>query len=84
MMSRLVLWMIVVALCKLVTSCARNGMMAMKPGGYHVMFMGLKGPLKEGDSFPLSLVFEKAGEIGVMVTVMKAGAMGSMKMKHAD
>ena len=31
MMSRLVLWMIVVALGKLVTSCARNGMMAMKP-----------------------------------------------------
>ena len=61
-----------------------GGMVMLKPGSYHVMFMGLKGPLKEGDSFPLSLVFEKAGEIEVMVTVMKAGAMGSMKMKHAD
>ncbi len=30
----------------------------LKPGGYHVMLMDLKGPVKEGDSVPLTLVFE--------------------------
>ena len=59
-----------------------KGQTMLKPGGFHVMFMGLKAPLKEGASFPLSLVFDKAGEITVTVRVMKAGAMGSMKMGH--
>ncbi len=61
-----------------------GGTVALKPGSYHVMFMGLKGALKKGTSFPLTLVFEKAGEVDVMVKVMKAGAMGGMNMKHAD
>ena len=47
----------------------------LKPGGYHVMLMDLKQPLKEGDSFPLTLSFEKAGEVAVTVKVEKAGAM---------
>ncbi len=61
-----------------------GGMVMLKPGSYHVMFMGLKAPLKKGASFPLTLVFEKAGEIEVEAHVMKIGAMGGMKMKHAD
>ncbi len=60
-----------------------GGMAMLKPGGYHVMFMGLQAPLKEGASFPLTLVFEKAGEIEIEVKIGKAGAMGGMKMKHA-
>jgi len=69
-----------------------NGMTVFKPGGDHVMFMGLNAPLKEGATFPLTLVFEKAGEIKVDVTVQGVGAMGkkmgkamnhdSMKMDH--
>jgi len=47
----------------------------LKPGGYHVMLMDLKHPLKEGDSFPLTLVFQKAGSVAVTVKVAKAGAM---------
>jgi periplasmic copper chaperone A len=39
------------------------------PGGLHVMLMGLLGPLKEGDSFPLSLEFERAGNVVVSVHV---------------
>lgn len=35
------------------------------PGGYHIMFMKLKAPFKEGGSFPATLVFEKAGEVKV-------------------
>lgn len=32
----------------------------LKPGGYHVMLMDLKGPVKAGDAVPLTLVFEGA------------------------
>jgi copper(I)-binding protein len=35
----------------------------LKPGGYHVMLMDLKQPLKEGDTVPVTLTFEdKAGK----------------------
>lgn len=40
-----------------------------RPGGYHVMLMGLKQPLKAGDSFPLTLRFEHAAPLTVNVTV---------------
>ena len=51
----------------------------LKPGGYHVMFIGLKAPLKAGDSFPVKLKFEKAGEVTVDVKVEAPGADHSMK-----
>jgi copper(I)-binding protein len=42
----------------------------MKPGtGYHIMLNGLKQPLKEGASFPMTLTFEKAGKVEVTVVV---------------
>ncbi|PHQ71996.1 MAG: hypothetical protein COB93_01740 [Sneathiella sp.] len=47
----------------------------LKPGGYHVMLMGLKENLSEGRRFPLTLVFDRAGEIEVSVHVKDAGAM---------
>jgi periplasmic copper chaperone A len=53
----------------------------LKPGGMHIMLVGLAAPLKEGQSFPLALTFEKAGTIPVTVTVEKAGAMGMPDMK---
>jgi copper(I)-binding protein len=47
----------------------------MKPGqGYHIMLMGLKKPLKAGESFPMQLSFRKAGKVQLTVTVMEAGA----------
>ena len=51
--------------------------LVLQPGGYHVMLTDLKRPLKAGDSFPLTLGFEKAGsiEVNVMVESMSAGAM---------
>lgn len=51
----------------------------LKPGGYHVMLMDLKQPLKGGESVPISLVFEDAAkvrftqEIQVPVTALGAG-----------
>ncbi len=55
------------------------------PGGLHIMMVGLKQPLKEGQTFPLTLTFEKAGKIDVTVPIEKVGAMqgGSMgSMTH--
>ncbi|HZF81803.1 MAG TPA: copper chaperone PCu(A)C [Rubrivivax sp.] len=41
----------------------------LKPGGMHLMFVGLAQPLKSGSRFPLTLRFEKAGAITVQVKV---------------
>jgi copper(I)-binding protein len=49
---------------------------ALKPGGTHIMLVGLKEPLRSGQSFPLTLQFEKAGASEVIVIVGKTGAMG--------
>ncbi len=60
-----------------------SGMTELKPGSFHVMFMGLSAPLKEGDSFPLTLTFEQAGDLTVTVNVQSVGSMGGMeKMDH--
>ncbi|WP_345534793.1 copper chaperone PCu(A)C [Viridibacterium curvum] len=50
----------------------------LKPGGLHIMFIGLKAPLKQGEKFPLKLKFEKAGEVNVEVAIdaMTAGTSG--------
>lgn len=49
---------------------------ALKPSGEHIMLLGLNHPLREGQSFPLTLNFEKAGSRTVTVAVEKAGAAG--------
>lgn len=51
---------------------------SLAPGGMHIMLMGLKQPLKAGQSFPLSLTFAKAGTRTVNVAVEKVGASGPM------
>jgi copper(I)-binding protein len=43
-----------------------------KPGGMHVMLIGLKTPLKVGNNFPMTLRFEKAGSVSVNVRVLPA------------
>ena len=49
---------------------------SLKPGGEHIMLLGLNQPLREGQSFPLTLDFEKAGSRTVTVTVERAGSKG--------
>jgi hypothetical protein len=56
----------------------------LKPGGLHVMLTGLKQPLSEGQSFPLTLTFEKAGAIETTVKIAKAGAMTGMDMSNGS
>jgi len=51
-----------------------HGSVALVPGAYHVMLFDLKRPLKEGDSFPATLTFEKAGPLDVTFKVEGFGA----------
>lgn len=48
--------------------------LVLEPGGTHVMLLGLKSPLRQGESLPLTLRFERAGEIVVSVSVLAATA----------
>ncbi len=41
----------------------------LSPGGYHVMFLQLTAPFKQGEQIPVVLKFEKAGEVRVNFTV---------------
>lgn len=46
----------------------------LQPGGLHVMLLDLKSPLKLGEKFPLTLKFERGGEIQVQVEVRQPRA----------
>jgi copper(I)-binding protein len=51
-----------------------RGAATLEPGGLHVMLIGPVQPLKPGDSFALTLTFEKAGAMTVQVPVRQIGA----------
>jgi len=55
---------------------------SLAPGGYHIMLTDLKQPLSAGQSFPLSLTFEKAGTVETTVTVKAVGAAPAHSMDH--
>ena len=46
-----------------------DGEIVMQRGGAHVMFMGLTESFDQGKMIPLTLVFEKAGEIDIEIEV---------------
>ena len=66
-------------------SIAPGRSVTLTPGGYHLMMMELKGPLKKGDKLVVTLVFEKAGEVKATFDVQGIGAMGSSsgQMDHS-
>lgn len=41
----------------------------LKPGGKHIMLMGMQKGLAVGDTFTLTVTFEKAGDVELTVTV---------------
>lgn len=53
----------------------------LKPKSFHVMFIGLRTDLVEGQKVEGELVFEKAGRIRVEFTVEALGAQGTMDMQ---
>jgi copper(I)-binding protein len=57
-------------------SIAPGTTLDMKPGGSHIMLMGLKGPLKEGETVDVTLAFEKSGEVKTTAKVQPIGADG--------
>lgn len=50
-----------------------RGEVALRPGGYHLMLLDLRAPLKEGTMVPVTLVFERAGRVEVELKVEPAG-----------
>ncbi len=54
----------------------------LKPGGFHMMFMDLKQPLKQGDALRATLTFEKAGTLDVNFNVGSIGAAGAPSHQH--
>lgn len=55
---------------------------ALKPGGYHIMFMELKAPLEKGGKVPVTLVFEKAGSVDVEFPIREMGASSPGQIRH--
>ena len=61
-----------------------------KPGSFHIMFVGLKKPLANGDHIKATLMFERAGTLNVEFDVHEMGAsttgakdsMPGMQMSH--
>ena len=60
----------------------------VQTSGYHLMFVGLKNPLKQGEHVKATLAFEKAGNASVDFVVKSIGARiggsapGGMPMQH--
>jgi hypothetical protein len=61
---------------------APGASVALKPGGYHLMFIGLAKPLKVGDRFPVTLQFEKAGQVKVEFEVRQPPAAPPAGHQH--
>ena len=62
-----------------------GGTVALAPGGYHIMLMGLTEAPTRGESVPVTLTFEKAGTVDVMMTVAPIGAASPAgAMKHGE
>jgi len=75
-------------------SVPANGETALKPGGYHIMLIGLTRKIKSGDVIDLSLEFDDGSQQAIKATVkkvmmgmmkgMKKGGMKGMKMGGKD
>jgi periplasmic copper chaperone A len=54
-----------------------GGTLELKPGGGHLMFVDVKAPFKQGDKVPVTLRFQRAGEVKAQLQVEGMGAMGT-------
>lgn len=52
-----------------------------KPGGYHIMMIGLKAPLKKGAMVPAELRFAKAGRVKI---AFKVEGIGTTQVDHGQ
>jgi copper(I)-binding protein len=56
---------------------------ALKPGSFHVMLIGLKQPFQQGQHMKGTLMFEKAGKVDVEFSVESIGASAPMQSMPA-
>lgn len=59
-----------------------HGEARFEPMGYHVMLFDLKQPLAEGERFPMTLHFEKAGDLKVEIAVQKDAPQAHGEHEH--
>lgn len=55
---------------------AKDGPRVLAPGGDHIMLFDLKAPLVAGDKLPLTLKFDRVGQVQVSAKVLAIGAQG--------
>lgn len=60
-----------------------KGSVELRPGSFHIMFMGLKRQLRQGERFPVTLRFQRAGRVTVQFAVQPVGSIGPMGAGHA-
>lgn len=51
-----------------------GGTVELKPGSFHIMFLNVEKPFKEGTTVPVTLNFEKAGSVKIDLVVAGPGA----------
>ncbi len=61
----------------------KNSEVRLKPGGYHLMLMKLKKPIKVGDNIPLTLVIETQGK-RELITVQAIAQQNTSEQKHHE
>jgi len=59
-----------------------RGRVELKPGGAHLMLIDIKQPFKAGQKIPVTLRFERAGEIKLELQVRAAGTTGEHSGEH--
>jgi len=59
-----------------------KGSFELKPGGAHLMFVDIRQPFKEGEMVPVTLKFEKAGEVSAAFHVARLGASAPAAAPH--
>ena len=55
----------------------------LRPGGYHIMLIGLKAPLRQGTMVPTTLTFQRAGTVNIAFKVEAVGYPGPDGGDHA-
>jgi copper(I)-binding protein len=61
-----------------------NKPVTLDPDGLHIWLAGLEQPLKAGESFPLTLTFEKAGQREITVSILPLAARGPTNQMQMD
>lgn len=59
------------------------GTLELRPGANHIMFIGLKRRLRQGERFPVTLRFQRAGRVTVQFAVQAVGSTAPMESSHA-